>query len=36
VDGAQALSGADLRELASSVRRFPPLLGRKPAELRPA
>jgi 3-deoxy-7-phosphoheptulonate synthase len=36
VDGAQALSGADLRELASSVRRLPPLLGRKPAELRPA
>jgi 3-deoxy-7-phosphoheptulonate synthase len=36
VDGAQALSGADLRELASSVRRLPPLLGRKPAELRSA
>jgi 3-deoxy-7-phosphoheptulonate synthase len=36
VDGAQALSGADLRELASSVRRLPPLLGRKPAERRPA
>jgi 3-deoxy-7-phosphoheptulonate synthase len=34
VDGAQALSGADLRELASSVRRLPPLLGRKPAERR--
>jgi 3-deoxy-7-phosphoheptulonate synthase len=36
VDGAQALSGADLRELASSVRRLPPMLGRKPAELRRA
>ncbi len=36
VDGAQALSGADLRELASSVRRLPPLLGRKPAERRSA
>ena len=35
VDGAQALSGANLRELASSVRRLPPLLGRKSAELRP-
>ncbi len=35
VDGAQALSGVDLRELASSVRRLPPLLGRKPAERRP-
>ena len=34
VDGPQALSGADLRELASSVRRLPPLLGRKPAERR--
>ena len=34
VDGAQALSGADLRELASSVRRLPPLLGRKPADRR--
>ncbi|HEX6194888.1 MAG TPA: 3-deoxy-7-phosphoheptulonate synthase [Jiangellaceae bacterium] len=32
VDGAQALSGNDLRELASAVRRIPPLLGRKPAE----
>lgn len=32
VDGAQALSGQDLRELASAVRRIPPLLGRKPAE----
>ncbi len=32
VDGPQALSGADLRELASAVRRLPPLLGRKPAE----
>jgi 3-deoxy-7-phosphoheptulonate synthase len=32
VDGAQALSGSDLRELASTVRRMPPLLGRKPAE----
>src|SRR5690606_17060030 len=31
VDGPQALSGADLRELASSVRRLPPLVGRKPA-----
>ncbi|HEX5996519.1 MAG TPA: 3-deoxy-7-phosphoheptulonate synthase [Jiangellales bacterium] len=36
VDGAQALSGADLRELASSVRRLPPMLGRKPAEVRRA
>lgn len=36
VDGPQALSGADLRELASSVRRLPPMLGRKPAELRRA
>ena len=32
VDGAQALVGADLRELASAVRRFPPLVGRRPAE----
>ncbi|HEX6339183.1 MAG TPA: 3-deoxy-7-phosphoheptulonate synthase [Jiangellaceae bacterium] len=36
VDGAQALSGAALRDLASSVRRLPPLLGRKPAEARRA
>lgn len=32
VDGPQALSGRDLRELASIVRRLPPLVGRKPAE----
>ncbi|HET6687003.1 MAG TPA: 3-deoxy-7-phosphoheptulonate synthase [Jiangellaceae bacterium] len=32
VDGAQALVGADLRELASVVRRMPPLVGRKPAQ----
>lgn len=31
VDGPQALSGSDLRELASTVRRMPPLVGRKPA-----
>lgn len=37
VDGPQALSGADLRELASSVRRLPPLVGRRPASrLEPA
>ena len=37
VDGPQALYGADLRELASSVRRIPPLVGRKPARrLEPA
>ncbi|HJU98737.1 MAG TPA: 3-deoxy-7-phosphoheptulonate synthase [Jiangellaceae bacterium] len=32
VDGAQALVGADLRELASAVRRLPPLVGRQPAQ----
>jgi 3-deoxy-7-phosphoheptulonate synthase len=32
VDGAQALVGADLRELASAVRRMPPLVGRQPAQ----
>jgi 3-deoxy-7-phosphoheptulonate synthase len=32
VDGPQALSGSDLRELASTLRRMPPLVGRKPAE----
>ena len=32
VDGAQALVGADLRELASVVRRMPPLVGRQPAQ----
>jgi 3-deoxy-7-phosphoheptulonate synthase len=32
VDGAQALVGADLRELASAVRRLPPMVGRRPAE----
>jgi 3-deoxy-7-phosphoheptulonate synthase len=30
-DGAQALVDGDLRELATAVRQFPPLLGRKPA-----
>jgi 3-deoxy-7-phosphoheptulonate synthase len=32
VDGPQALVGEDLRQLASAVRRLPPLLGRRPAE----
>ena len=32
VDGAQALVGADLRELASAVRRMPLLVGRQPAQ----
>ncbi|MBD0293434.1 MAG: 3-deoxy-7-phosphoheptulonate synthase [Jiangellaceae bacterium] len=32
VDGPQALVGDDLRQLASAVRRLPPLLGRRPAE----
>ena len=27
-DGPQALVGSDLRELATAVRRIPPLLGR--------
>ncbi|MET9020264.1 3-deoxy-7-phosphoheptulonate synthase [Actinopolymorpha sp. NPDC004070] len=31
VDGAQALAGAELRELAAAVRRLPPMLGRRPA-----
>jgi 3-deoxy-7-phosphoheptulonate synthase len=30
-DGAQALVDGDLRALATAVRQFPPLLGRKPA-----
>ncbi|GAA4694387.1 3-deoxy-7-phosphoheptulonate synthase [Nocardioides nanhaiensis] len=37
-DGPQALEGTELRELASAVRRIPPLLGRENARehLRPA
>jgi len=31
VDGAQALADGDLRALATAVRQYPPLLGRKPA-----
>jgi 3-deoxy-7-phosphoheptulonate synthase len=31
-DGPQALSGAELRALASAVRQLPPLLGRRRAE----
>lgn len=31
-DGPQALAGAELRELASAVRRLPPLLGRSNGE----
>lgn len=30
-DGSQALVGSELRELATAVRRLPPLLGRAPA-----
>jgi 3-deoxy-7-phosphoheptulonate synthase len=30
-DGPQALSGTDLRQLATAVRQLPPLLGRRPA-----
>jgi 3-deoxy-7-phosphoheptulonate synthase len=32
VDGPQALVGEDLRQLASAVRRLPPLLGRRPGQ----
>lgn len=35
-DGPQALHGTELRELASAVRRFPPLLGRAGAQVREA
>jgi 3-deoxy-7-phosphoheptulonate synthase len=31
-DGPQALVDGDLRELATAVRRLPPMLGRRPAE----
>jgi 3-deoxy-7-phosphoheptulonate synthase len=39
VDGAHALEGGDLRDLASAVRQLPPMVGRRPAlptERRPA
>ena len=32
-DGPQALDGADVRELASAVRRLPPLVGRRPTDV---
>jgi 3-deoxy-7-phosphoheptulonate synthase len=31
-DGPQALEGAELRELAQAMRRFPELVGREPAQ----